>query len=453
MNITPFVHEGLGNSSYLLDLPGGRAAVVDPDRSTGRYLAAAEARGLSITHAFETHLHADFISGAGELAATCGATILVAAAAEAGFRHLPVVHGQTIELDGLSVEVTGSAGHTPEHVSYVLRSPASPPALFSGGSLIVGGAARTDLIAPELTAGLSRSQFQSIHRAFAGLPDETLLLPTHGGGSFCSTGTGGERTSTLGRERATNPLLAMTDEDEFVRWFPGTFPSVPGYFFQLRPINQRGPRLRREISAPAPLEPAEFSAASATAVVVDVRPQAEFISGHVPGALNIAFRDAFATWLGWLVPLDTPLLFVLGDEPLEQVLAECLLVGHERFAGLLRGGMGGWRSAGQPVAAATLAGAGVARDASLAGAVPLDGREPDEFASGHIPGALHIPLGMLASRLTLLTPERPIVTYCGHGERAATALSLLQRAGFHELLNLDGGIDGWKEAGYPTIED
>lgn len=452
MNVIQFVHEGLGNSSYLVELPGAKAVLVDPDRTVGRYLAAAEARGLAVEHIFETHLHADFVSGAREAAAATGATIFVPEGADSKLAHRPARHGADVRLDGAEVDVLGSPGHTAEHLSYALRIPGREPMLFSGGSLIVGGAGRTDLIAREMTDRLSRAQLQTLGEAFRELPDETVLYPTHGGGSFCSTGSGEERTSTLGKERKTNPLLDWRgDEDEFVQWFPTTFPAVPDYFARMRPINQGGPRLRREIPGPPPLEPREFERARAGALVIDTRPQAGFMAAHIPGSLSIAFRDAFATWLGWLVAADTSLLFVTGDEPLERVIEESLLVGYERFAGWLRGGIEAWQKAGLPIASAVLADTVAGQRALANGAVAVDVREPDEFAAGHIPGALHIPLGSLARRMAEVPRGRPILTYCGHGERSATALSIIERAGLGPVINLNLGIEGWKEAGYRLV--
>ncbi|MCH8850425.1 MAG: MBL fold metallo-hydrolase, partial [Chloroflexi bacterium] len=261
MNVVPFVHEGLGNSSYLVELGERKAALVDPDRDVGRYLQAAASRGWNIDAIFETHLHADFVSGAREAAKATGARILAPQAGGYAFPIEGVSAGDRVRFDGVELEAIASPGHTPEHLSYVIHTEGRPPWLFSGGSLIVGGAARTDLIAPEQTASLTRAQFRSVTEAFASLPDETLLFPTHGGGSFCSTGAGGERTSTLGRERATNPLLDWDDEGEFVRWFPTTFPATPAYFFRMRPINQRGPRLRESIAMPPALAPDEFERA------------------------------------------------------------------------------------------------------------------------------------------------------------------------------------------------
>jgi glyoxylase-like metal-dependent hydrolase (beta-lactamase superfamily II)/rhodanese-related sulfurtransferase len=448
VNVIPFVHEGLGNSSYLVGLGEGAAALVDPDRSVQRYLEAASARGWRITHVFETHLHADFVSGSLEVRRATGAALFVPEGANARFPHRPVCPGDTIPLPRGAASSIASPGHTPEHTSYVLTAAGSAPALFSGGSLLVAGAARTDLISPDLTDSLTRAQFRTIARAFSELPDETRLLPTHGGGSFCSAGAGGERTSTLGHARRTNPLLVETSEDAFAASFPPTFSAAPRYFFRLRQINQAGPRLRQTIPQPALLGAADFDRAGAGALVIDVRPQADFMAGHIPCALSNTFRDSFATWLGWLVPEDANLLFVLGDEQLDDVIDQALLVGYERFSGVLAGGMEAWTGAGLAVVGAELAGPDRAHSAIAAGAIALDVRETGEFAEGHLPGALHIPLGDLEGRAVELPAGRPIITYCGHGERSATGLSLLERAGLGPLINLDGGIEAWQAAGF-----
>lgn len=450
MNVMPFVHEGLGNSSYLVGTGGGHALVVDPDRTVDRYLSAARARGWTVTHVFETHLHADFVSGALELRAATGAELIAPESAAVRFPHRPVKPGDVVRTGHGIVRSVASPGHTPEHTSYALDMTGVAPMLFSGGSLLVGGAARTDLVSPQMTDPLTRAQFRTIKNAFSGLPAETRLLPTHGGGSFCSAGGSAERTSTLGIERRTNPLLSHESEDEFAAWFPTTFPAAPRYFFRLRPVNQAGPRLRATIPRPRTLSPADFDRLRCDATVIDVRPQADFMAGHIPGALSNTFRDSFATWLGWLVPQDASLLFVLGDETVLRVVDECLLVGYERFAGVLAGGMQAWDGAAFEVATAELKGAAATRQLLTDGGLALDVRESSEFAQGHIPGALHIPLGELESRARTIPRERPIVTYCGHGERSATALSLLERLGFGPLANVDGGFDAWQEAGLPV---
>jgi glyoxylase-like metal-dependent hydrolase (beta-lactamase superfamily II)/rhodanese-related sulfurtransferase len=443
MKVFPFVHEGLGNSSYLVQLTPESALLVDPDRSIGRYLQETGGRGLRIAGVLETHLHADFVTGSRELLEVAGVEPHASRAGQVRFPHCAVDPGDAFEIEGARVRVIGSSGHTPEHVSYVIDAPrVDAPALFSGGALIVGGAARTDLVSPDLTVELTRAQYQTLKHAFADLPDETLLYPTHGGGSFCSAGASGERTSTLGRERASNPLLTFTEEEEFVRWFPTTFPGAPDYFFKMRPINQAGPRLRRGITDPPPLSPEEFQAQANSALVIDVRPVQEYQREHIPGSLSIAFRPSYATWLGWLVSLDTPLLFVLGDQPLERVVEESLLVGQENFAGWLRGGMEAWEGSGLPVRQIQSIGPDEAKRLLQEGAAALDVREPNEFAEGHLERALNVPLGGLQKSLASVPRGAPVIAYCGHGERSTTAVSILERNGV-DVWNLEGGFEAW----------
>ena len=251
--------------------------------------------------------------------------------------------------------------------------------------------------------------------------------------------------STLAEERANNHLLSYKNEDEFVSWFPTTFPIPPSYFFHTRPINQAGPRLRRDIAMPRPMPPNEFQAAGRESMIIDVRPLSDYTEGHIHGALSNTFRGVYATWLGWLVERDAPLLFVSGGTPMDEVIADSLLVGHEGFAGWLEGGMEAWAENGLPVVRGQLLDARQSHDSWVDGAVALDVRETREFQSGHLPYATHIPLGSLEDNLGRLPNDRPILAYCGHGERSATGLSILERRGFDRLLNLNG-----REAGYPV---
>ena len=448
MDIVPFVHEGLGNSSDLVEVAEGEAILVDPDRSIHRYLQAAYSRGWSIVSIFETHLHADFVSGSLEASHVTGAQVYLPEGAQARFPHQPLSVGQRVRVSEMEIEAIDSPGHTPEHMSYVFRPQRQTPALFSGGALIVGGAARTDLISPEMTEPLTRSEYRTLKRAFMSLADETLLYPTHGGGSFCSAGSTSQRISTLGEERARNPLLAINDEEEFVSWFPSTFPpGIPDYFFRMRPINQAGPRLSSEVPKPPSLSPSQFDAAREHALVMDVRPYEEYAEAHILGSVNNAFRSAYGTYLGWVVPPETPLKLVTGDVPLDRVIEESLLVGHELFAGWLDRGMNSWIASKLPVQGTEVVDAGRAREALVDGALALDVRERNEFESGHIEGAVNLPVGDLATNLDKIPKNYPIVAYCGHGERSSTALSLLERAGIGPTMNLRGGLGAWQGAG------
>jgi glyoxylase-like metal-dependent hydrolase (beta-lactamase superfamily II) len=448
MNVIQFIHEGLGNSSYLAQVGEGEAVLIDPDRSIDRYLDTARTHGWKIMAVFETHLHADFVSGGLEVSKTTGAQLYLPAEGNARFPHNPLRGGQTVRRNRVEIEALATPSHTPEHMSFVLREPGkADAALFSGGALIVGGAARTDLISPDMTEPLTRSLYKTLRSAFTSLGDETLLYPTHGVGSFCSAGASGERTSTLGEQRSQNSLFSIDDEEEFVSWFPTTFPAgIPTYFSRMRPINQAGPRPRAEIVRPPRLSVDEFDSARENSLIVDLRAYEAFARAHIPGSINITFRDAYATFLGWLVSPETPVLFVTGDAPLDRVFDESLLVGHERFAGWLDGGIEAWIASGKPVAdPIEIVNADQARKAMLDGAGILDVREPDEFEAGHIEGAINVPLGDVEAKLDRIPTDRPLLAYCGHGERSSTALSILQRAGAGPLLNLGGGFEGWDD--------
>jgi glyoxylase-like metal-dependent hydrolase (beta-lactamase superfamily II)/rhodanese-related sulfurtransferase len=441
VNIVSFVHEGLGNSSYLVGIDGRRALLVDPDRSVQRYLDAARLRGWTIDAVLETHLHADFVSGAHEIASATGATLFLPRDADVHLSHEPVAPGRRFTVEGVEVEALGSPGHTPEHLSYAIRTVNGPPALFSGGSLLVGGAARTDLIAPTMTEQLTRAQFRTLAGAFSGLPNETALYPTHGGGSYCSSGAGSARTSTLGQERATNPMLRFESEDEFAAWFPTTFPAAPAYYFRMRAFNSAGPRLRNEIAMPPPLDPDEFAAGACDGLVVDTRDVEVYSAAHIQDSLHIEFRDAFAVWLGWLVPANTGLLFVADPATLDDVITEALLVGYENFGGWLDGGIDAWRGSGRPVASTEFVDGDVARSYVNAGAELIDVRETNEYTKKHVPNAQHVPLGALGARSLAGKEHDPVVLYCGHGERSSTAASLFERAGRTRIVNVRGGVD------------
>jgi hydroxyacylglutathione hydrolase len=449
MDVRLFRDRGLGNGSYLVRVADGRAVLVDPDRRTRRYLTSAEDRHLEIVAVLETHLHADFVSGALDIRATTGAELYVPAEAAVPFPHRPVEPGTRFVLGELEVEVLATPGHAPEHLSYVFRQEGeSTPVLFSGGALIVGGAARTDLAGAELTERLTGQEFETLQNAFTDLPDATPLLPTHGGGSFCSAGSAGEPTSTLGEERATNPLLSMSDHTFLESW-PQTFPRTPAYFARMREVNWAGPRLRSDIQMPTGLEPKAFADVAAVpgSVVVDVRDPGSYAEAHGEGALAIPFRDSFPTWLGWLVPADARILLVLGEASLDDVVDACTLVGFERFDGYLDGGMDAWREAGLPARSLPAIGAEDAVPWLQMGAQPLDVREPDELERGAIAGAVSVPLGDLPHAAGNLPSGRPLLVYCSTGMRSTTAASLLERAGVGPVVNLKGGYGAWQEAG------
>lgn len=433
--------EGLGNSAYLVDLGEGRALAVDASRDLRSLRAEATARGLRIAYAADTHLHADFVSGAVQLAATDGAVLLASRAGRREFPHRGLDDGDEVDLGGLTLRAIGTPGHTDEHLAFLLLDGAREIGVFSGGSLIAGSAARVDLVSRERTEELARAQYRSLHR-LAGLRPETALWPTHGGGSFCSTAAGRPGgTTTIGDQLATNELLRAPDEDTFVRLLLGTIGSYPPYFDRLGEVNRRGPQVLGEPVLPA-LDPKTVAGlVGEGAEIVDVRPVTEFAGAHPRGAVSIPLRPVFASWLGWLAPHDRPLV-VLRDEgqDADEILWQALKIGYDTIVGEIAGGLEAWREAGLPTAAIELV-----SPADLAGARVLDIRQDSEYAAGHVPGARHLELGDVGLHATEYVDE-PVVVMCGHGERAMGAASLLARAGGRDVRVLDGGPDDVAQA-------
>lgn len=445
-HLVPVVDTGLGNSSYLVDLGDGRALAVDASRDLRALRTAADQRGLSIAFTADTHLHADFLSGALQLAVDEGAAVLASAAGHRAFPHTALVDGDEVDLGGLTLRALATPGHTDEHLSFLLLDGARRLGVFTGGSLIVGSAARTDLLGSDQAETLTRAQYRSLKR-LAELPDETAVWPTHGAGSFCSAPPGAERTTTIGAQKAANPLLAAPDEDSFVLQLLSSLGSYPAYFSRLSEVNRRGPGIIAEPPVPGGLSPDDVSKLIRDgAQVVDVRAVADFAAGHIPGAVSIPLRDQFATWLGWLVPDDTPVIILAEHESIEEVVWQSLKIGHEYIVGYLSGGIRAWTSAGRPQQMIELIG-----PAHVADRPVLDVRQASEHVAGHIPGALHIELGSLPTRAADV-PQNTVVA-CGHGERAMTAASLLQRAGQEGLAVLDGGPEDWARATGRTLEE
>ena len=439
IEIESVVDEGLGHSSYVVGLGDGSALVVDPARFPDRQRQIAASRGWRIAWTADTHSHADYISGSPELAAE-GATFLASAGARLDVTHRPVHPRESVEIAaGVEVGAIATPGHTPDHLAYLLVADGESEALFSGGSLMVGAVGRTDLLGDEHREELARRMFRALRAEILTLPDDLPVYPTHGAGSFCSAPAGSSRTSTIGRERATNPLLGIDDEDEFVATLVAGLGSFPSYFRELPELNRRGPRLYPAIPTLSRLDLDTVRGhLAAGAVLVDARPIEAYSRAHPQGAISIEHRAVFASWLGWLVALDQPVVFVLdGATDRVDLVRQCLTVGHEAILGELDGGIDVWADAGLPVASIPLV------EASGMADTVLDIRQDTEWANGHVPGAIHRELGNLAG-VTL--PNGLVTVMCGHGERAMTGASLLEATGRRGLSVLAGGPNDWHAA-------
>ncbi len=445
MELDTIVTPGLGDNSFLI-ASEGEAAMVDPQRDVGRVLAAAEARRVRIRFVLETHVHNDYVSGAAEARAATGAEIVGPARAGYAFSFAPVEDGSEIRLGGLRLAAVETPGHTPEHVSYVVYGEGSdaPISVFTGGSLIVGSAGRTDLLGPDKADELARAQYRSLRR-LAALPDGVQVLPTHGAGSFCATQAPEEaRTSTVGRERGGNPALADLDEDAFVRQQLSGLLAFPAYYAHMAPINRAGPRLVGRPPGPPALSPAGFAARAAGAWVIDGRHGAAFADAHIPGSLNIGLDESFASYVGWVVPFDEPLALVVPEperDSAAEAATQLFRIGYERVEGYLDGGIDAWRRAGNEVRAYPVASVDELAEAARRGSPGvLDVRQRTEWEGGHLDGSRHVFVGDLPRRLSEFPPDREVVVACGGGFRAGIAASILDGAGVPVRAVLSGGV-------------
>jgi len=434
-----FVDEGLGHSSYVVDLGHGAAAIIDPPRFATEHIAAVRSLGAQPRWTIDTHSHADYVTGSPALVTEHDASFIAPATSRPETPHHGIGDDESVVLaPDVSLRTIATPGHTPDHHAYLLERGGVPSALFTGGALMVGSVGRTDLCGPDLAEPLAHQMFHSLRR-FDDLPDDLAVYPTHGAGSFCSAPSGTERTSTLGHERATNELFRITDEDCFVERLLNGLGSFPSYFTQLPELHRRGPRHIARLPSLEALPPDSVRRHLADgAVLVDVRPIAAFASGHVPGSISNTLRPVFASWLGWTVGLDRPIIIIADpDQDRSEIVRQCLDIGHDTIVGELDGGIDAWRHAG-----GTITGLPLVEPTEIVGTL-LDVRQRNEYAAGRIPGAIN---GELGSLTTAPVPAGPITVMCGHGERAMTAASILTDLGHRDVAVLDGGPDTWSAA-------
>lgn len=444
--VHPVRDDALANTSYLVDVGDGRAVAVDPPRDVDEHLAIADRLAAEIVATFDTHVHADYVSGATELAAR-GTEAVVPEGARPRWPHRTIADDERLVFGEVTFRGLRTPGHTPEHMTYVVEVDGDPRGAFTGGSLILGGAARTDLLGDERTEQLARAQFHSLRRLGA-LPDTTALYPTHGAGSFCLAAASTVENATVASERATNPLLAIDDEDAFVEALVNGFGSFPTYYRHLQAVNQAGPRPLAGMSPPPALTAREVATrVERGAWLVDARPIDEWAAEHPVGAVSNELRPAFPSWLGWVVPFGEPVILIVDAERREEATRLARRIGYDDLA-FLDGGMRAWREAGLPSAAVEVVDPYAAHERHEAGALLLDVRQNAELDALRIPGAVHLELGDVIAGAT--PPAREIITLCGHGERSATAASLLEQRGFR-VANLAGGTAAWLEAGLAVV--
>jgi len=439
-----FFDAGLAQTEYLIACGRTReAAVIDPRRDVDAVVAKAREHGLSIAYAIETHIHADFVSGARELSAL-GARIVAGPGSDLRFPFHEAHDRETVRLGDIALEILHTPGHTPEHISILVREPGQPARLLTGDTLFVGAVGRPDLLGEDHARQLADQLYDSLFERLLPLGDDIEVHPGHGAGSLCGAGIGKEPYTTLGRERTFNPLLQITSKPAFIKAVLDDLPETPQYFARMKTVNRNGPPLLdlgNGVSTPTAVPADQAKAMVDRGVfVVDLRTSDAFGAGHIPGAINIGFGSRIGYWGGWILPPETPLLLLAGD-PAQATEArrQLLRVGLDSVAGYLDGGFDAWRTAGGSVAEIVQIGARhLHRRLSHERVTVVDVRTSKEWSAGHLEGAINIPLGDLPQRAGELRGQALVATICESGYRSALASSLLKRAGVRVMNVFDG---------------
>ena len=451
-----FFDEGLAQASFLVGCDRSREAVViDPRRDVSVYLDAARQLDATIVAAIETHVHADFVSGARELSQS-GIRVITGPGSGVQYPHHEAQDNERLTVGDVTLTFLHTPGHTLEHIAVQADAPRTATRLFTGDLLFVGGVGRPDLAGEALTRRLANDLFHSLQRVMRG-DDRTEIHPGHGAGSLCGAGIGKEPSSTIAHERRQNPMLRYTDQQAFVDAVLADIPPTPPYFARMKKINAQGPPLLAETWFERGLPSISPSAAAALAadgaLIVDLRKGDAFAAGHPYGALNIGYGAKIGYWAGWVVPPDAPVL-LLADEHAQarEAAVQLLRVGLDRVEGAITGGMTAWTGAGLPVAVLEQVSASELRDAVTRGEPMqvVDVRTPHEWTGGHVPGSINIPVGELSARANELRRDVGVVTMCEGGYRSMIAASLLEQEGITPLANLTGGMAAYRALGEAT---
>jgi glyoxylase-like metal-dependent hydrolase (beta-lactamase superfamily II) len=447
MHFEQFYLGCLAHASYLI-ASDGIAAVVDPQRDIGIYLKAAAERGLKIAHIFETHLHADFVSGHKELAQRTGAKIYIGQRAGAKFPHVPLRDGFSLAFGQCEIRALETPGHTPESTCLLVfdreKNAEQPWAAFTGDTLFIGDVGRPDLAEGYTPQELAGALYDSLHQKLLALPDDVLVYPAHGAGSLCGRNMRADRFSTIGTERLTNAALEIKSRDEFIRELTSHLPPRPQYFAQDAAINREGADALDDLPALPALSPADVREAQAYGyTVLDTRAGDEFARGHIPGSVNIGLGGQFASWAGTVLGVNAKLVLV-AESPEKAAEARMRLarVGIEHVAGYLRDGTRGWELDGNSLDKIPQLTPQQLRD-RLADFRVLDVRRESEWQAGHIEGAHWHALDDFPRSLPALDRETPVAVHCKAGYRSILAASLLRRAGFRNVSDVVGGYDAW----------
>ncbi len=453
----------LSHASYMIG-SHGEAALVDPQRDVDIYLKAAAEQNLKICHIFETHLHADFVSGHKELAARTGAKIYIGAQAHAGFPHVPLTDGFEVKMGAIRIRALETPGHTPESMCFVITDEEASPqpiSVLTGDTLFIGDVGRPDLSKTHTPKELAGLLYDSLHQKLLTLPDAVAVYPAHGAGSLCGRSMRAERSSTIGTERLTNYALQIPTREAFVAQLTANLPARPEYFLEDAEINRSGAPALTELQPLVGLSPAELEALlqkDPNINLLDVRTGETFAAAHIPGSIGIALSGQFASWAGGILGIHSnPVLIGDTQEQIEEARLRLARVGIEELRGYLAGGMLAWQSAGMP----TIETAQISpeqldqklREGNWRADDVLDVRREGEWLAGHIPEVQCRALDTFPRGLPLIDRNRPVAVHCKSGYRSLIACSLLERAGHRNVINVVGGFDAWHAAKLPEAAE
>ncbi len=448
---------GLAHCSYIV---GGKTAcvVIDPAREVQQYIAIADSLGLPIKGIIETHLHADFLSGHLELGELTGAAIYITEKANAEFEHYAVKDEEEIQIDTLLIKMLDTPGHTPECSVYIvsdLERGKEPILAFTGDTLLVGDAGRPDLF-PDMKEELAAKLYMSLRR-LEKLGDNIELYPAHGAGSLCGKSLSSKLSSTIGTEKMHNAALLKHPGKEFIRSFLEEMPEAPDHFSRCSEINRKGAPSISKLKSPIGYSPEAFLNLSRQGfVVVDTRDQLAFGAAHVPGAYGLSLKGNFATFSGWVLPPDKPILLVLEDmKDMPAVLKSLYSVGLDNVAGYLEGGMSAYAASGLETARFESISVKEAEELYEKGEIVfVDTRLKSEWDLGHIKCSFHIPAPDVRKMYQTLEGDKPVAFICNSGNRSLLAASLMLNLSSNKnIINVIGGTTAWKNLGYQTVTE
>ena len=444
----------LAEAAYYIE-SNGEAAIIDPIRETEPYLELAKERGTKIKYIFETHFHADFVSGHIDLANKTGAEIIYGPMAETNYKVRNLKDGEEVKVGDLTIRALHTPGHTPESTCYLLLDESfEEHCVFTGDTLFVGDVGRPDLLDGKMTKEqLAGMMYDSLNNKIKKLPDEVIVYPAHGPGSSCGKNLGPEKQSTIGMEKQRNYALADMKREDFIKVLTEGLTPPPAYFFSDAMINKQGYAaidavMKRNMK---PLSIAEFEKEVASgSVILDTRCPDDFEKGFVPGSINIGLNGMYAIWAGTILDINVPLVIVCDAGKEEESVMRLARVGYEKVNGFLDGGMEAWTKAGKPVDTVTSIDPPEFADRVHKGEKVLDVRRITEAEEGHVKDATVIPLAELKQNLDALDKNTPLLIHCRGGYRSMVAASLMKRQGFKDVTNVHGGWSHFKNIDLPV---